>query len=473
MTSSGPQTRPPPLDVRLQIVRQESVTQDVNFANGQTKVVHSCIKGSPFKLELALVGNFDRSIINFNRFVITAVLLYDSSSSSENGRAEERQVSFVKTRPLEVLEYSVNETGDRLTLLVVLNVLSSQHEHSLFVIKIANADLGLVAASQPIRVVSKELQLKGKKDKTRKAPAGSGPAAARRPLTEDVLETLHRIEGQGHTHHQLLLTVLDRLAAAEATSSLTPQTMDSGGLGERRPSLHELPGEPAHKRQKKDDYNNNNGAAENGGLAQRQVGASPPQASFAANLTALVRSFGALPREQRSDIVRRAVRTCPDRETMSDMLGHLAAAGMMGSFGLANLNNGGMMPFPAAPPSLTQPIKPEPPAELGDQVLDVGQIPPTATNGASPQLPFGTRLPSLPPLPYMPTYEGNNASGSSGSIGSLLPPSLSTSQPLALPSLGLSTDQEELQRKFPDVDSNKLYNDIFATWPYDSLNLSQ
>jgi hypothetical protein len=457
----------PPLDVRLQIVKQESVTQDVSFVNGQTKVVHSCIKGSPFKLELALVGNFDRNIINFNRFVITAVLLYDY----EGGRgSEERQVSFVKTRPLEVLEYSVNDAGDRLTLVVVLHVLSSQHEHSLFLVKIANADLGLVAVSQPIRVVSKELQLKGKAKPRQTTSAAAAAAASRRPLTEEVVQYLQRIEAQSETHHQMLLTILQRLAVGDDTASLgVPQFQLPSQPQLQQPQQQQrsssfsgegVPGEPAAKRQKTDlkgeaAYNNNN---------------TP---SFEESFATLVRSFGALPRDQRNETVRRTVRACPDRETMSDLLGHLAAAGMMGSFGLASLNaaaaaaNGvdGTMPYDTAPlplpAAMMRTVKPEPTADLTDQIVDLGI--PTSSAGS-----FST--PRLPSLPYLSGYEGNGVA-----------PQMIQMQPQQLPltqqQQGVPEENERKSAQYQqaEIDTNRLlYNDIFASWPYDNLNsLSQ
>jgi hypothetical protein len=421
------------MDVRLQIVKQESVTQDVTFVNGQTKVVHSCIKGSPFKLELALVGTFDPHVVNFNRFVITAVLLYDHVE----GRGDERQVSFVKTRPLEVLEYGVNDTGDRLTLVVVLHVLSSQHEHSLFLIKIANADLGLVAVSQPIRVVSKELQLKGK-TKPRKTSAAPSSTAARRPHMEEVVQYLQRIESQSQTHHQLLLSILQHLAANEegVASAGAPQlqpAQQQQQLQKRSASLsgEGVPGEPAAKRQKRD---------------LKELSSTP--APFEESFDALVRSFGALPREQRTDTVRRAVRACPDRETMSDLLGHLAAAGMMGSFGLANhhpganaAGGGGGASFDATSMSLLpsmammRQVKSEPPSsDLGDQILDLG-LPPRA-----------------PSLPYMPAVVYD---GSVGGMMGMVP--------------GQSGDETERKELGTSLDTNKLYNDLFATWPYDNL----
>lgn len=455
----------PPLDVRLQIVKQESVTHDVSFVNGQTKVVHSCIKGSPFKLELALVGNFDRSIINFNRFVITAVLLYDYT---DGGRGlEERQVSFVKTRPLEVLEYSVNDAGDRLTLVVVLHVLSSQHEHSLFLIKIANADLGLVAVSQPIRVVSKELQLKGKAKPRQATASGAASAASRRPLTEEVVQYLQRIEAQSETHHQLLLSILQRLAAADGGGDLQPQPQQ-----QRTFSGEGVPGEPAAKRQKRDFAAAKSEGAHNNNAAEE--GLAP---SFEESFATLVRSFGALPREQRTETVRRTVRGCPDRETMNDLLGHLAAAGMMGSFGLATTNGGlasSAPPYDATPPPLPSSmrhIKPEPApsSELVDQVVDLGLPAPGAGS-------FGSAsTPRLPSLPYLTGYEGMPMP-----LGQMI-----QLQPSSLQGGGLPAQQQQQQQggqaadegerksgqfSQSDIDTNKLYNEIFASWPYDNLN---
>lgn len=463
----------PPLDVRLQIVKQESVTHDVSFVNGQTKVVHSCIKGSPFKLELALVGNFDRSIINFNRFVITAVLLYDYA---DGGRGvEERQVSFVKTRPLEVLEYSVNDAGDRLTLVVVLHVLSSQHEHSLFLIKIANADLGLVAVSQPIRVVSKELQLKGKaKPRQATSSGAASSAASRRPLTEEVVQYLQRIEAQSETHHQLLLSILQRLAAADGGGGgMQPQPQQQ----QRTFSGEGVPGEPAAKRQKRDFAKDFGAAAAKSEGTHNNNAAEGSAPSFEESFATLVRSFGALPREQRTETVRRTVRGCPDRETMNDLLGHLAAAGMMGSFGLATTNGGlpsSASSYDATPlplPSSMRHIKPEPSSssssELADQVVDLGLPAPGAGS-------FGSAsTPRLPSLPYLTGYEGMPMP--LGQMIQLQPPSLQGGMPAQQQQQGGAADEGERksgQFSQSDIDTNKLYNEIFASWPYDNLNNS-
>jgi hypothetical protein len=217
---------------------------------------------------------------------------------------------------------------------------------------------------------------------------------------------------------------------------------------------------PSSSAAAKSEGAHNNNAAE---------GSAP---SFEESFATLVRSFGALPREQRTETVRRTVRGCPDRETMNDLLGHLAAAGMMGSFGLATTNGGlpSSASYDATPlplPSSMRHIKPEPSSELADQVVDLGLPAPGAGS-------FGSAsTPRLPSLPYLTGYEGMPMP--LGQMIQLQPPSLQGGMPAQQQQQGGAADEGERksgQFSQSDIDTNKLYNEIFASWPYDNLNNS-
>jgi hypothetical protein len=122
------------------------------FHNGVSKSCHNVVKNAPFTIQ------YECPNVDFSNALIHCQLLYDSS--------EFRPIPFLSKQPLE---YYVHFGSEKHTFTVEfrIKVLSSQYEHSLFLVQL-NATLQnghvFTATSAPILCVSKPDQIKRKKE---------------------------------------------------------------------------------------------------------------------------------------------------------------------------------------------------------------------------------------------------------------------------------------------------------------------
>jgi hypothetical protein len=120
--------------------------------NGVTKICHNVVKNAPFTIQYGCTN------IDFSSAHIHCQLLYDST--------EFRPIPFLSKQPLEYVVHPSNETNT-FTVEFRIKVLSSQYEHSLFLIQLtATLPSGnvLIVTSAPIRCVSKPDQIRRKKE---------------------------------------------------------------------------------------------------------------------------------------------------------------------------------------------------------------------------------------------------------------------------------------------------------------------
>lgn len=155
MISVGP--RPPQTVSRSQhpfeLLEQSSPYQERITINGVQKRVHVVVKKSPFQLNIGSKLGVNMPF-DFNQFTYDAILLYDAD--------ETKQVSYVKDKPLEV-RFMVSDSGEELIIELKIKVLTSQHENSLFRIKVIVLDPNTghpyhpswYILTGPIKVISK------------------------------------------------------------------------------------------------------------------------------------------------------------------------------------------------------------------------------------------------------------------------------------------------------------------------------
>jgi len=111
-------------------------------------------------------------------------LLYDFDHMHE----EKQEVNFVKNAPLDA-KINLNDTGDRAKIEVKIKVLTSQHEDSLFRVRILATDpmtkLPFDLFTHPIKVISKMNQMK-KKDPTSSPTSVPSKKRDRSTLTSSI-----------------------------------------------------------------------------------------------------------------------------------------------------------------------------------------------------------------------------------------------------------------------------------------------
>jgi hypothetical protein len=201
------------------ILRQDSLGKEKFSKNEIQKEVHVVAKNLPFVLE---VGSDN---INLHSARIYARLFYDADYDNEF-----KQVDYVKQEPMTYKSF-VSANGDRATVEIRLMVLTSQHEDSLFRVKVgivAN-DVTYEVMSDPIRVVSKPSQVHKKRKTTSPAspelacpptPAAAGTKRERVmavPASDAVLESLHRLEEQQREQRKIIEQLLTQKTSSEPT----------------------------------------------------------------------------------------------------------------------------------------------------------------------------------------------------------------------------------------------------------------
>ena len=200
---SGPQ---------LVITEQSSLVLEKIGKNGEHKCVHVVVKNTPFQIDLAFgnVGPADANAFNFTRINVEAMLVYDCP--------EQKQVDFVRHTPIEYKAH-IDETGTKLSVEMRIKVLTSQLEDMLFRMRLRGIDAvtkqdipGLYAVTEPIKVVSKQDQVKrirrqqeAAKSGEKAVPTISKLSAGRKRTANDRLEeTLARIEARQEQQEALL-----------------------------------------------------------------------------------------------------------------------------------------------------------------------------------------------------------------------------------------------------------------------------
>ncbi len=288
------------MQAALSVLTQESLEQETISRNGEVKTVHTVIKNNPFVIELRLAGKFDKSLINFNRYTVEASLLYDAK--------EERGVHYVSRRPVEY-NCQVNKDGDQVKVEMQISVLSSQHEGALFKIKFQIASLGLTVFSEPLKVVSKQLQLKKNKE-TR---------GHKRPFNDVLQETLTRIEAQQKTQQTLITNLFQTLAfQLSFQQPVAPST----------PASSE---EPLSKKVKVEVDLTDETATQ----------LKDPRKAFESHLAGLINAYSCLPLEDRASTVHEAVKNAPSHVTahLDEVVDMLNVEGLRRGIGV-NMDTG-------------------------------------------------------------------------------------------------------------------------------------
>lgn len=327
---------------RLVITNQESAEQEAIHKNGENKQLHSVIKNVPFIIDLSLEGDFDRRVINFNNCTLEATLMYDT--------CEEKPVHYVSRRPVEY-NCTVDKTsaGDKVRVECILNVLSSQHEGAYFRLRFSAASLAQHALSDPIRVVSKPLQLKKVKEQRKAAAAASvegkttaaSSGSKKRPLSDcnsSIQDTLARIEAQQQAQQTLISslfqTVMAQLPLTPAGSSAPNTPVSSpyycgGGGNPATPSssaspaaIFAQPATPPAKRRRLDNPVPQQAPA--------AAATSEPQATFEGHLRGLIDSFHAITPSRRAQAVHSVVMgaSATQVEKLSGLVDVLCAEGL-------------------------------------------------------------------------------------------------------------------------------------------------
>lgn len=172
-------------------------------ADGIQKNVHIVVKNTPFLLDVSLSGNKHKGkFVDFNQAVVEATLTYDCEDN--------KTVDFVRVKPLEY-KSTVNDRADVTSIELKIKVLSSQLEDSLFRIRLALKDLqtkaeisGVIAYSQPIKVVSKPEQVRKRQQR-----ALGKPIPKKRTFNDVIKESLQRIEQQQKMHQDILTSLVE------------------------------------------------------------------------------------------------------------------------------------------------------------------------------------------------------------------------------------------------------------------------
>jgi len=173
---------------QLSIISQGNVSSEHFSKNGITKQVHVVVKNLVFMIEVS--SNIDLSKSN-----LEAKLLYDFDRDEE----DKLEVSYVKNEPIEY-KVTLTDQGYKASVEVRIKVLTSQHEDMLFRVRVSAIDplagttFGVI--SQPIKVISKLTQLKGK------GPGKEVSPSIKKRATNDVIAStltdLHRqLQEQG------------------------------------------------------------------------------------------------------------------------------------------------------------------------------------------------------------------------------------------------------------------------------------
>lgn len=209
----------------LQILKQESLAKEKFSRNQVQKEAHVVAKGLPFTIDVA------SSSLNLSTARLYAKLHYDSDFDEDF-----KLVDHVKAEPMTYKVF-ISAGGDRASVETRIFVLTSQHEDSLFRVKVGvimSTSETLEVTSEPIRVVSKPSQIYKEKRKRAGAvttvPTSTPLTSIKRKLPESasmftmngagdrVFETLKRMEEQQKEQRKMIENLLVRPPVTEQSN---------------------------------------------------------------------------------------------------------------------------------------------------------------------------------------------------------------------------------------------------------------
>jgi len=206
---------------QLVIISQGDVSSEHFSKNGVTKQVHVVVKNLVFTMEVS-------SSVDLSKCNLEARLLYDFDREEEAKTAME--VSYVKNEPLEY-KVSLTDGGYKASVELRIKVLTSQHEDMLFRVKLSAVDptsgttFGVI--SQPIKVISKLTQLKGKSTN----PKEASPSIKKRTTNDMIASTLTEIHRQLQEQNKYIHIIVHKLFSdSMAQQPATRQDRDNEPL---------------------------------------------------------------------------------------------------------------------------------------------------------------------------------------------------------------------------------------------------
>lgn len=176
----------------LKITKQESLAQDKFAKNGNVKTIFWVAKNNPFTIHVS-------ASFNLNQYPLLARVMFDD----EKGMKE---VETVKSTPLEYIAH-IDDSGLNAACELRLKVLSSQQEGAFFRVAFSSLDPAgklLEVLSQPIKVVSKKLQIRRLLAKQETATAEIPLPPPKRTSADIVTEAITRLEQRQQEHTKLL-----------------------------------------------------------------------------------------------------------------------------------------------------------------------------------------------------------------------------------------------------------------------------
>lgn len=193
---------------QLVIISQGDVSSEHFSKNGVTKQVHVVVKNLVFNMEVS-------SSMDLTKCNLEARLLYDFDREEDAKNALE--VSYVKNEPLEY-KVSLTDGGYKAAVELRIKVLTSQHEDMLFRVKLSAVDplsgttFGVI--SQPIKVISKLTQLKGKSTNN---PKEISPSIKKRTTNDMIASTLTEIHRQLQEQNKYIHIIVHKLFSDSMT----------------------------------------------------------------------------------------------------------------------------------------------------------------------------------------------------------------------------------------------------------------
>lgn len=204
----------------LKITKQESLAQDKFAKNGNVKTIFWVAKNNPFTIHVS-------SSFNLNQYPVLARVMYDDDKGT-------KEVETVKSTPLEYIAH-IDDSGLNAACELRLKVLSSQQEGAFFRIAFSSLDPTgklLELLSQPIKVVSKKLQIRRLLAKQETASAETPLPPPKRTSADIVTEALNRLEQRQSEQTKLLQQLLSNQSQFQLGQSFkfvqTPQSEEEG-----------------------------------------------------------------------------------------------------------------------------------------------------------------------------------------------------------------------------------------------------
>jgi len=199
---------------QLVIISQGDVANEHFSKNGVTKQVRVVVKNLVFNMEVS-------SSVDLTKCNLEARLLYDFDREEDAKTALE--VSYVKNEPLEY-KVSLTDGGYKASVELRIKVLTSQHEDMLFRVRLSAVDplsgttFGVI--SQPIKVISKLTQLKGKSSNNLKEVS---PSIKKRTTNDMIATTLTDIHRQLQEQNKYIHIIVHKLFSDSITQQPPPR----------------------------------------------------------------------------------------------------------------------------------------------------------------------------------------------------------------------------------------------------------